>query len=111
MATEQDFKTIALQWHAKHYQKSNDRHTKLVLQRLEKYIFPLIGKIPLKDIEAPMLFNIIEGIQDQGYIETGKRVNSYCSMTFRYGVAKDTALVMLPKITEACSKASNPSIC
>ena len=35
-----------------------------------------------------MLFNIIEGTQDQGYIETGKRVNSYCSMIFCYGVAK-----------------------
>lgn len=88
MATKQDFKTIALQWHAKHYQNSNERHSKLILQRLEKYIFPKIGKIPLGDIEAPMIFNIIEGIQDQGYIETGKRVNGYCSMTFRYGVAK-----------------------
>jgi integrase len=88
LATEQDFKTIALQWHAKQYQNSNERHSKLVLQRLEKYIFPRIGKIPLGNIEAPMLFNIIEGIQDQGYVETGKRVNGYCSMTFRYGVAK-----------------------
>lgn len=88
LATQQDFKTIALQWHAKQYQNSNERHSKLVLQRLEKYIFPKIGKIPLGDIEAPMLFNIIEGIQDQGYVETGKRVNGYCSMTFRYGVAK-----------------------
>ena len=35
-----------------------------------------------------MLFNLIEAIQDQGYIETGKRVNSCCSMIFRYGVAK-----------------------
>lgn len=88
LATQQDFKTIALQWHAKQYQNSNERHSKLVLQRLEKYIFPKIGKIPLGDIEDPMLFNIIEGIQDLGYIETGKRVNGYCSMTFRYGVAK-----------------------
>ncbi len=88
LTTEQDFKTTALQWHAKHYQNSNDRHAKLVLQRLEKYIFPVIGKIPLKNIEAPMLFNIIENIQDLGFIETGRRVNSYCSMTFRYGVAK-----------------------
>lgn len=88
LSTQKPFKEVALAWHTKHYHNRNERHQKLVLQRLEKYIFPLIGGIPLKDIEAPMLFNIIEGIQDQGYIETGKRVNSYCSMTFRYGVAK-----------------------
>jgi integrase len=52
------------------------------------YLFPVIGKIPLKDIEAPMLFNLIESIQDLGYLEAGKRVNSCCSMIFRHGVAK-----------------------
>ena len=88
LAVDKPFKEVALAWHAKHYQNSNDRHTKLVLIRLEKYLFPLIGKIPLKAIEAPMLFNIIESIQDLGYVETGKRVNSCCSMIFRYGVAK-----------------------
>ncbi len=88
LATERPFREVVLDWHAKHYQHSNDRHNKLVLRRLEIYLFPLVGKIPLKDIEAPMLFNIIESIQDLGYVETGKRVNSCCSMIFRYGVAK-----------------------
>lgn len=88
LATEKYFRTVALEWHTKHYQHGNDRYNKLVLRRLEKYLFLTVGKIPLKNIEAPMLFNLIEGIQDKGYIETGKRVNACCSMIFRYGVAK-----------------------
>lgn len=88
LTTEKDFRTITLEWHAKHYQHSNERHNKLALRRLEKYIFPTVGKLPLTSIEAPMLFNLIEGIQDMGHIEIGKRVNSCCSMIFRYGVAK-----------------------
>jgi len=88
LATERSFKEVALDWHTKHYQHSNDRYSKLVLRRLEKYLFPLIGRVPLKNIEAPTLFNIIESIQDLGHIETGRRVNSCCSMIFRYGVAK-----------------------
>lgn len=52
------------------------------------YLFPVIGKILLKDIEAPMLFNLTESIQDLGYLEAGKRVNSCYSMIFCYGVAK-----------------------
>jgi integrase len=108
LATEQNFKTIALQWHSKQYKNSNVRHAKLILQRLEKYIFPLIGKIPLKDIEAPMLFNIIEKIQDKGFIETGKRVNSYCSMTFRYGVAKGHCLRDITQDYKGMLKSAKP---
>jgi integrase len=88
LATEKSFKEVALDWHAKHYKDSRDRFNALILRRLEMYLFPVIGKIPLKDIEAPMLFNLIESIQDLGYLEAGKRVNSCCSMIFRYGVAK-----------------------
>lgn len=88
LATQKEFLHVALEWHARRYSEGNARHSKLILQRLEKYIFPKVGKIPIKDIEAPMLFNIMESIQDKGFIETGKRVNSYCSLIFRYGVAK-----------------------
>lgn len=34
------------------------------------------------------MYNLVKSIQDQGYIETGQRVNAYASMIFRYGVAK-----------------------
>ena len=88
LSTEKTFSEVALEWHAKHYQHSTDKRKKVNLQRLKKYVFPTVGKIQIKDIEAPMLFNLIEVVQDSGYIETGKRVNSICSMIFRYGVAK-----------------------
>lgn len=88
LATELDFKSIALEWHKRHYKDKNQRHAKLVMQRLEKYIFPKIGRLPIGEIEAPMMFNLVERIQDKDFIETGKRVNSICSMIFRYGVAR-----------------------
>ena len=88
IASQKSFKEVALKWHAKHNPQGNQRHNKLILQRMEKYLFARIGKIPIEDIEAPVLFNLMEAIQDQGYIITAKRVNSYCSMVFRYGVAK-----------------------
>lgn len=88
LANERDFKSVALDWHNRHYQNRTGRYSKLVLQRLEKYAFPVIGRISINEIEAPMLFNLIEQIQERGNIETGKRINSICSMVFRYGVAK-----------------------
>ncbi len=87
-STDKTFSEVALEWHTRHYVQKNDRHKQLVLRRLEKYIFPDIGKILIADIEAPMLFNLVESIQELGHIETGKRVNGICSLVFRYGVAK-----------------------
>lgn len=88
LATERDFQTVALEWHNNRYKHKDKKHAEAIKRRLELYLFPAIGKLLLKDIEAPMLFNLIEKVQDMGYVETGKRVNSYASMIFRYGVAK-----------------------
>lgn len=82
------FTGVALEWFNKNYQESNPKHKKNILRRLELYAFPTIGKLPIDKIKAPMLFNIIEAIQQKGQVETGKRVNSICSLVFRYGVAK-----------------------
>ncbi len=86
LATEKSFKTVALEWHSKHY--TNPKTIKASKLRLEKYLFPVIGKIPINTIKPSMLFNLIEQVQEKGYIETGKRLNTYCSLIFRYGVAK-----------------------
>ena len=48
LATEKDFRTVALDWHTKHYQSNNARHNKLILLRLEKYIFPHFRKNTFK---------------------------------------------------------------
>jgi len=88
ISNDQNFKNVALEWHTHKYQQGNLKHKKNVLRRLEKYVFPVIGNLPISDVQAPMLFNIVESIQKTGHIETGKRVNGICSFVFRYGVAK-----------------------
>ncbi len=85
---DQTFTGVALEWYAKNYEQGNLKHKKNILRRLELYAFPTIGKLPIEEIKAPMLFNIIESIQQTGHVETGKRVNGICSLVFRYGVAK-----------------------
>ena len=36
---ERTFKEVAVQWHENYYQQKNQRHKKLVRQRLENYVF------------------------------------------------------------------------
>ncbi len=87
-ATEKTFKEVAEEWYANKYDEKNSRYNKLVYRRLELHAYPKIGQLPIKSIDAPMLFNFIEAIQTTGHVVTGKRVNGVCSMVFRYGVAK-----------------------
>ena len=85
---EKTFKEVAEEWFTNKYQGEDTRYNSLVWARLTNHAFPKIGLLPIKDIDAPMLFNVIESIQGTGHIVTGKRVNGICSMVFRYGVAK-----------------------
>lgn len=85
---EKSFKEVAYEWHKKKYQDKSERYSKLVIARLENHAFSTIGHLPIKSIDAPMMFNLIEAIQESGNIVTGKRVNGICSMVFRYSVAK-----------------------
>lgn len=85
---EKTFKEVALEWHRKKYKGVQSRYNDLVIARLENHAFPVIGNVPIKSIDAPMMYNLIEAVQDTGKIQTGKRVNGICSMIFRHGVVK-----------------------
>ncbi|MGH1540691.1 MAG: tyrosine-type recombinase/integrase [Arenicella sp.] len=86
--TEKTFKEVALLWHKKKYKGIDSRYNNLVIARLENHAFPAIGNMPIKSIDAPMMYNLIESIQETGKVQTGKRVNGICSMVFRHGVVK-----------------------
>lgn len=86
--TEKKFRDVALEWYVKKHVDKNKRYSKLVLARLENHAFPVIGHLPIKSIDAPIMFNLIEAIQEAGNIVTGNRVNGICSMVFRYSVVK-----------------------
>jgi integrase len=58
-----------------------------VKRRLEGNIFPLLGKRPLDQIEAPELLQAIRKIEDRGSYDLAHRVLQVCGQVFRYGIA------------------------
>ncbi|WP_201339929.1 phage integrase central domain-containing protein [Isorropodon fossajaponicum symbiont] len=72
LTSDRTFKEVVLEWHDKK-QKTGIYKDNKVLGRLNNYLFPKIGKLPAKKIEPPMLFNIMENIQEEGLIETSNR--------------------------------------
>ena len=80
------FEAIAREWHAKQCNKWTERHAQQVMSRLEKKVFPWIGKIGVQKIEAPDLAKITKRIEDKGAYETAHRVLGVCSQVLKYAV-------------------------
>jgi integrase len=66
-------------------------HGDRILRRLEKDIFPWLGKRPIAEIKAPELLAVLRRIESRGALETTHRAMQNCGQVFRYAVATGRA--------------------
>ena len=81
------FQAIALEWYENRKDIWNPRYADEVLKRLNEDIFPYIGKMPIKDIEPPLLLEVIKKIERRGALELSRRQLQKCGEIFRYAIA------------------------
>lgn len=87
---EQDintFEVVAREWHSKFAHTWVASHAKHKLERLEKNVFPWIGKRPIKEITAPDVLAVLRRLESRGILDTAHRVRFECSSIFRYAIA------------------------
>jgi integrase len=77
------FKTFSSGWAASHADK--------VIRRLENYVFPWIGKVPVRDVKARDLLECIRRLEHQNTNETARRVLQSCGQILRYAVVTERA--------------------
>jgi integrase len=80
------FEMAAREWYNEHKDTWNKSHGERIIRRLEKDIFPWIGKKDIAQITAPEVLTVIRLIKDRGVLETAHRAMSNCGQVFRYGV-------------------------
>ena len=85
------FETIAREWFAKFSPTWTPSHGDRILRRLERDIFPWIGKRPISEIKAPELLTVLRRIEERGAVETAHRASQNCGQVFRYAVATGRA--------------------
>lgn len=78
------FESVARDWHAHFRPKWSDRHAQTILNRLERDLFPLIGKTPLTEVTTPYLLSVIQNIEERGAHEVARRAVQVCGHIFRY---------------------------
>jgi integrase len=66
-------------------------HADRIIRRLERDIFPWLGRKPTTDINAPQLLEAVRRIEARGAVETAHRALQDCGQVFRYAIATGRA--------------------
>ncbi len=90
-AGAESFEAVAREWHAKFSPGWVASHGDRILRRLEKDIFPWLGKRPVAEIKAPELLAVLRRIESRGALETAHRAMQNSGQVFRYAVATGRA--------------------
>jgi integrase len=85
------FEVIAREWFAKNQSSWSETHGDRILRRLERDIFPWIGKKPIADLTPPGLLSVVRRIESRGAVETAHRALQNCGQVIRYAVATGRA--------------------
>lgn len=86
-AQKNSFEAIAREWLEKHSGAWSQGYKYRVVLRLEKEIFPVIGKRPIKSITAPELLTLLRKIEGRNVASVAHKVRNDCGAIFRYAIA------------------------
>lgn len=86
-AAGNSFEATAREWFEKHSPNWADSHGSRVIRRLERDIFPWIGRRPIDDVTPREVLEALRRIEARGSLETAHRALQNCGQVFRYAVA------------------------
>ncbi len=85
------FEVIAREWMDRQAASWAPSHADKIIRRLERDIFPWLGKRPIAEITAPELLKVLRRIEERGVVETAHRALQNCGQIFRYAIATGRA--------------------
>jgi len=85
------FEVIAREWHIKFATTWTSGHAATIMGRLERDLFPWIGKRPIATIKAPELLAVLRRVESRGALESAHRIRTIAGQVFRYAVATGRA--------------------
>lgn len=85
------FEVIAREWHTKFSPTWTPGHASAIEGRLERDLFPWIGKRPITEIKAPELLAVLRRVEDRGALESAHRIRTIAGQVFRYALATGRA--------------------
>ena len=85
------FEVLCREWLIQRSDTVEPAQTAKTLARMEKDVFPWLGRRPIADITAPEILSVLRRIDERGARYTAHRVRSEISRVFRYAIATGRA--------------------
>jgi len=89
-ANASSFEVVAREWFEKQKTVWADSHADKIIRRLERDVFPWLGKRPIADIKPMEVLTVLQRIETR-VVETAHRAQQNCGQVFRYAVATGRA--------------------
>jgi integrase len=103
---DDNFEAIAREWHSKQISNWSEVHAKTVMRRLERDLFPWVGKRPMAQLHAMELLSALQKIEERQAVETAHRVLDIARQVWEYWLP--TAEVEQRNITEGLKARLQP---
>lgn len=88
---EETIEAISREWFEKFSAQWVDSHGSKILRRLERDLFPWIGKDEIKSVAPAALLAVLRRVEARGALETAHRLHQNCGQIWRYAVATGRA--------------------
>lgn len=85
------FEAVTREWMDVHGTKVKPQTMHIYKVLLEKSVFPLIGKMPIRDMKAPDFLQMLRRLEEQGQLYSAKRISIVCGLIMRFAVATGRA--------------------
>jgi integrase len=82
-----NFEAVAREFHKTKKGSWSTKYAERWMGLMEKDVFPWIGSLPLADISAPILLNVLRRVESRGAHESAHTLRQWSGQVFRYGIA------------------------
>jgi integrase len=83
---DESFESIAREWFATVSKGWSPSSGDRILRRLEAYVFPWAGEVPIREMKAIDVLGCLRRVQQQNTHETARRILRSCNHTLRYAI-------------------------
>ena len=85
------FEAVTREWMEVHATKVKPQTLHIYKVLLEKSVFPLIGKMPIREMRAPDFLEMLRRLESQKQLYSVKRISIVCGLIMRFVVATGRA--------------------
>lgn len=91
LRSENSFEPVAREWFEQRKHEWAANTTKTIKDRLERHLFPKLGKRPIAEITAPEILSALRVVESRGALDTARRAMQTCGQVFMYAIATGRA--------------------